>query len=166
MLPERLQRACAICAVQREWFHGRHAQSRYHARQAFAPFAPMSATLHTTSPVCGLYHFSTKCSIHAMEHRDFRRRGFSLVELMVVVGILVILAAIFIPYLAKVRESEHRTPLRKTCRRSWQHCITMPTPTRTYTPASPTMPPIIRTGMWPIPAPIREIPLPAESGAA
>lgn len=36
------------------------------------------------------------------------RRGFSFVELLVVVGILVILAAIFIPYVSKVRESDHR----------------------------------------------------------
>src|SRR5690348_10610215 len=36
------------------------------------------------------------------------RRGFSIVELLVVLAILVILASIFIPYLGTVRESERR----------------------------------------------------------
>lgn len=36
------------------------------------------------------------------------RRGFSLVELLVVIGLSVILFSIFVPYVAKVRESESR----------------------------------------------------------
>ena len=36
------------------------------------------------------------------------RRGFSLVELLVLVGILVILVSIFLPYVSKVRESNRR----------------------------------------------------------
>jgi len=37
-----------------------------------------------------------------------RRRAFSLVEFLVVIGIVVILISIFVPYIAKVRESDHR----------------------------------------------------------
>ena len=37
-----------------------------------------------------------------------RHRAFSLVELMVVLAILIILASIFIPYMAKLRESDNR----------------------------------------------------------
>jgi prepilin-type N-terminal cleavage/methylation domain-containing protein/prepilin-type processing-associated H-X9-DG protein len=37
-----------------------------------------------------------------------RRGGFSLVELLVVIGIIVILFSIFVPYVAKVRENDHR----------------------------------------------------------
>lgn len=36
------------------------------------------------------------------------RRGFSAVELLVVIGILVILISIFVPYVLKIRESDHR----------------------------------------------------------
>jgi prepilin-type N-terminal cleavage/methylation domain-containing protein len=36
------------------------------------------------------------------------RRGFSAVELLVVVGILVILISIFVPYILKIRETDHR----------------------------------------------------------
>ena len=36
------------------------------------------------------------------------RRAFSLVELLVVIGIIVILFSIFVPYVAKVRETDHR----------------------------------------------------------
>ena len=35
-------------------------------------------------------------------------RGFSLVELLVVIGIVVILFSIFVPYVARVRETDHR----------------------------------------------------------
>jgi prepilin-type N-terminal cleavage/methylation domain-containing protein/prepilin-type processing-associated H-X9-DG protein len=38
----------------------------------------------------------------------FHRRAFSLVELLVVIGIIVILFSIFVPYIAKVREADHR----------------------------------------------------------
>lgn len=37
-----------------------------------------------------------------------RGRGFSLVELLVVIGIVVILFSIFVPYVAKMRETENR----------------------------------------------------------
>lgn len=37
-----------------------------------------------------------------------RRRGFSIVELLVVVGIIVILFSIFVPYVAKMREADRR----------------------------------------------------------
>jgi len=37
-----------------------------------------------------------------------RKHGFSLVELLVVVGIIVLLFSIFVPYVAKVRETDHR----------------------------------------------------------
>jgi prepilin-type processing-associated H-X9-DG protein len=37
-----------------------------------------------------------------------RPRAFSLVELLVVIGIVVLLFSIFVPYVAKVRESDHR----------------------------------------------------------
>lgn len=37
-----------------------------------------------------------------------RHRGFSLVELLVVIGIVVILFSIFVPYVAKLREAENR----------------------------------------------------------
>ncbi len=36
------------------------------------------------------------------------RRGFSAVELLIVIGILVILMSIFVPYLLKIRETDHR----------------------------------------------------------
>ena len=36
------------------------------------------------------------------------RAGFSLVELLVVIGIIVLLFSIFVPYVAKVREADHR----------------------------------------------------------
>jgi prepilin-type N-terminal cleavage/methylation domain-containing protein/prepilin-type processing-associated H-X9-DG protein len=37
-----------------------------------------------------------------------RTHGFSLVELLVVIGIVVLLFSIFVPYVAKVRETDHR----------------------------------------------------------
>jgi prepilin-type processing-associated H-X9-DG protein len=37
-----------------------------------------------------------------------KRCGFSLVELLVLIGIVVILLSIFLPYIAKVRENDHR----------------------------------------------------------
>ena len=37
-----------------------------------------------------------------------RNSGFSLVELLVVIGIIVLLFSIFVPYVAKVRETDHR----------------------------------------------------------
>lgn len=40
--------------------------------------------------------------------RPVPARAFSLVELLVVIGIVVILLSIFIPYVSKVREAEHR----------------------------------------------------------
>jgi prepilin-type N-terminal cleavage/methylation domain-containing protein/prepilin-type processing-associated H-X9-DG protein len=36
------------------------------------------------------------------------RRGFSAVELLVVIGILLVLVSIFVPYLLKIRETDHR----------------------------------------------------------
>ncbi|HSV15518.1 MAG TPA: type II secretion system protein [Tepidisphaeraceae bacterium] len=36
------------------------------------------------------------------------RRGFSAVELLVVIGILLVLVSIFVPYLLKIREMDHR----------------------------------------------------------
>jgi len=43
-----------------------------------------------------------------MNRLSRRSRGFSLVEFLVVIGIVVILISIFVPYIAKVRESDHR----------------------------------------------------------
>lgn len=43
-----------------------------------------------------------------MDRSPLRRRGFSLVELLVVIGIAVILFSIFVPYVVKVRETENR----------------------------------------------------------
>jgi prepilin-type processing-associated H-X9-DG protein len=41
-------------------------------------------------------------------HRGTNRTGFSALELLVVIGILVILISIFVPYLLKLRENDHR----------------------------------------------------------
>lgn len=43
-----------------------------------------------------------------MDRSHPRRRAFSLVELLVVIGITVILLSIFVPYVVKVRETENR----------------------------------------------------------
>jgi prepilin-type N-terminal cleavage/methylation domain-containing protein/prepilin-type processing-associated H-X9-DG protein len=43
-----------------------------------------------------------------MHPRPRPARGFSLIELLVVVGIIVILISIFLPYVIKARESDHR----------------------------------------------------------
>src|SRR5579863_9971360 len=40
--------------------------------------------------------------------RAVRSRAFSLAELLVLIGIVVILISIFVPYIAKVRENDHR----------------------------------------------------------
>jgi prepilin-type N-terminal cleavage/methylation domain-containing protein/prepilin-type processing-associated H-X9-DG protein len=48
------------------------------------------------------------CEDRRMARIGARRRGFSLVELLVVIGIVVILLSIFVPYVAKVRETENR----------------------------------------------------------
>ena len=42
-------------------------------------------------------------------------RGFSLIELLVVIGIIVILISIFLPYVIKARESDHRAAARRIC---------------------------------------------------
>jgi len=41
-------------------------------------------------------------------HRGTNRTGFSALELLVVIGIMVILISIFVPYLLKLREDDHR----------------------------------------------------------
>ena len=43
-----------------------------------------------------------------MRRHRFQPHAFSLVELLVVIGIVVILVSIFVPYIAKVRENDHR----------------------------------------------------------
>src|SRR5947209_3366489 len=55
----------------------------------------------------------------------YLRRGFSFIELLVVIGIVVILFSIFIPYVSKVRESEHRAQCAENLR-------TIMTALRTY----------------------------------
>ena len=43
-----------------------------------------------------------------IQHSSRGPRAFSLVEFLVVIGIIVILISIFVPYIAKVRETDHR----------------------------------------------------------
>jgi len=72
-------------------------------------------------------------------HRRFR--GFSLVEFLVVVGIVVILISIFVPYIAKVRESDHRARCAENLRalmsalRSYSQVNKGTLPRVTYDPA-------------------------------
>lgn len=69
------------------------------------------------------------------------RRGFSLVELLVVVGILVILFSIFVPYVAKVREAENRARCAENLRQilgglqTYAHANHNLYPSVTYDPA-------------------------------
>ncbi len=50
-------------------------------------------------------------------HRGANRTGFSALELLVVIGILVILISIFVPYLLKLREVAHRGDCAENLRR-------------------------------------------------
>jgi prepilin-type N-terminal cleavage/methylation domain-containing protein/prepilin-type processing-associated H-X9-DG protein len=70
-----------------------------------------------------------------------RSRGFSLVELLVVIGIVVILISIFVPYIAKVRETDHRARCAENLRalitslRAYSHDNKGAFPRVTYDPA-------------------------------
>jgi len=76
-----------------------------------------------------------------MSHSSRRPRGFSLVEFLVVIGIIVILISIFVPYIAKVREADHRARCAENLRalvtalRSYSHVNKGVFPRVTYDPA-------------------------------
>lgn len=67
-----------------EWERGREGDKARDFPVAPSPFLPLSPSLSRF------------------------RRGFSAVELLVVIGILLVLISIFVPYLLKIRESDHR----------------------------------------------------------
>ena len=51
---------------------------------------------------------NTLIQVSPTRPRSSIRRGFSIVEFVVLLGILLVLVSIFVPYIGKVRESEHR----------------------------------------------------------
>src|SRR5687768_6464058 len=79
------------------------------------------------------------------------RRGFSFVELLVLVGILVILVSIFLPYVSKVREANRRT-------RCAENLIAIGLALTQYAQANSSNYPRVRTATAPAPAPASNSP--------